>query len=244
MTNPISHRSPAVPVGDSVAPSFRADTATGRIRILLIDDHSLFRESLVRLLEREAGLEVVAHCATVAEAWQALATVAVDVVLLDYYQGDEVGTDLLARLDAGANRARVMMVTAGMRPSATLRALDAGVSGVVLKHSDPRQLIEAIRAVAAGQTWWDTEFLRSILASSAELARPPARANFLTERQRRVLRSILDGLTNKEIATRLGVSEASAKATIQELFSKAGVRTRSQLVRIAVERYSADWLHE
>jgi DNA-binding NarL/FixJ family response regulator len=98
--------------------------------------------------------------------------------------------------------------------------------------------------VAAGQTWWDTEFLRSILASSAELARPPARANFLTERQRRVLRSILDGLTNKEIATRLGVSEASAKATIQELFSKAGVRTRSQLVRIAVERYSADWLHE
>jgi DNA-binding NarL/FixJ family response regulator len=216
---------------------------TDRIRILLIDDHSLFRESLARLLEREAGLEVVAHCATVAEAWQTLATAPVDVVLLDYDLGNEVGTDLLERLDAAGNRAKVMMVTAGMRPSATLRALNTGVSGVVLKHSDPRQLIEAIRAVAAGQTWWDTEFLRSIITGSVEALRPREDAGSLTERQRQILRCILDGLANKEIATRLKTSETSIKATIQELFSKAGVRTRSQLVRIAIERYSSEWLH-
>jgi len=215
---------------------------TDRIRILLIDDHSLFRESLARLLEREAGLEVVAHCATVAEAWQTLATAPVDVVLLDYDLGNEVGTDLLERLDAAGNRAKVMMVTAGMRPSATLRALNTGVSGVVLKHSDPRQLIEAIRAVAAGQTWWDTEFLRSIITGSVEALRPREDAGSLTERQRQILRCILDGLANKEIATRLKTSETSIKATIQELFSKAGVRTRSQLVRIAIERYSSEWL--
>ena len=216
---------------------------SGRIRILLIDDHSLFRESLARLLEREAGLEVVAHCATVAEAWQTLATAPVDVVLLDYDLGNEVGTDLLERLDAAGNRAKVMMVTAGLRPSATLRALNTGVSGVVLKHSDPRQLIEAIRAVAAGQTWWDTEFLRSIITGSVEALRPREDAGSLTERQRQILRCILDGLANKEIATRLKTSETSIKATIQELFSKAGVRTRSQLVRIAIERYSSEWLH-
>jgi two-component system nitrate/nitrite response regulator NarL len=66
----------------------------------------------------------------------------------------------------------------------------------------------------------------------------------LTDRQRQVLRSILDGLTNKEIAARLEVSETSVKASIQELFSKAGVRTRSQLVRVAIERYSLEWLKE
>jgi DNA-binding NarL/FixJ family response regulator len=66
----------------------------------------------------------------------------------------------------------------------------------------------------------------------------------LTERQRQVLRSILDGLTNKEIAARMQASETSVKATIQELFNKAGVRTRSQLVRVAIERYSIEWLKE
>ena len=66
----------------------------------------------------------------------------------------------------------------------------------------------------------------------------------LSERQRQVLHSILDGLTNKEIASKLEVSETSVKATIQELFNKAGVRTRSQLVRIAIEKYSSDWLRD
>ena len=207
-----------------------------------MDDHSLFRESLSRLLEAEPEFTIAGSCASVTEALAAVADRPVDVVLLDYDLGNEVGTDLLARLDAGGNRARVMMVTAGMRPSATLRALNTGVSGVVLKHSDPRQLIEAIRAVAAGQTWWDTEFLRSIITGSVDAPRPRESAGSLTERQRQVLRCILDGLTNKEIATRLKTSETSIKATIQELFSKAGVRTRSQLVRIAIERYSSEWL--
>jgi two-component system nitrate/nitrite response regulator NarL len=73
---------------------------------------------------------------------------------------------------------------------------------------------------------------------------PVERVKSLTDRQRQVLRSILDGLTNKEIASRMQASETSIKASIQELFLKAGVRTRSQLVRIAIERFSSDWLQE
>jgi DNA-binding NarL/FixJ family response regulator len=97
--------------------------------------------------------------------------------------------------------------------------------------------------VAAGHAWWDTEFLRSIITGSLEAPRPRQSSGALTELQRQVLRSILDGLTNKEIAMQLKASETSVNATIQELFSKAGVRTRSQLVRIAIERYSSEWLH-
>jgi len=214
------------------------------IRILLIDDHSLFRESLVRLLETEPDFEVVARCSTVAEGRQALVVSAVDVVLLDYDLGVEVGTDLLARLGFRGSDTKVIMVTAGMGASATLDAVNAGVSGIVLKHSDPRHLIEAIHRVAAGETWWDSGILRPATAGGKVEGDPPARARSLTERQRHVLRSILDGLTNKEIAARLQASETSVKSTIQELFHKAGVRTRSQLVRVAIERYSVEWLNE
>lgn len=213
-----------------------------RIRILLIDDHLLFRESLVRLLETDPSFEVVGGYSTVAEACQALLTTPVDVVLLDYDLGEELGTELLVRLGFRGSDTRVIIVTAGMRSSATLSAVDAGVSGIVLKHSDPRTLIEAIHRVQAGATWWDPGILR--IASGEKGEANPADVRSLTERQRQVLRSILDGLTNKEIAARLEVSETSVKASIQELFSKAGVRTRGQLVRVAIERYSLDWLKE
>jgi DNA-binding NarL/FixJ family response regulator len=214
---------------------------TERVRIVLIDDHILFRESLVRLLEMQPEFEVVARCATVAEGQQALAAAAVDVILLDYDLGDEVGTDMLTRLGAKQSSLKVIMVTAGMGPSATLNAANAGVAGVVLKHSDPRHLVEAIHKVAAGETWWDPGILRTVSAGRESSS---GSVRSLTARQRRVLRSILDGLTNKEIAARIEASETAVKATIQELFHKAGVRTRSQLVRVAIERYSLEWLKE
>jgi len=213
-----------------------------RIRILLIDDHALFRESLARLLETEPDFEVVARCSTVPEGRQALLALGVDLVLLDYDLGEEVGTELLARLGFRGSDTRVIMVTAGMGASATLNAVNAGAAGVVLKHSDPGRLMEAIRTVAAGGTWWDPGILQAAPAAGAREATGSVRS--LTERQRQVLRAIMDGLSNKEIAAEMHSSETAVKATVQELFHKAGVRTRSQLVRVAIERYSMEWLRE
>ncbi len=113
---------------------------------------------------------------------------------------------------------------------------------MIFKHSGPGQLIDAIRRVANGGTWLDDGTLRSLIADSSERKDLESTVRSLSERQRQVLRSILDGLSNKEIAAKLQVSETSLKSTIQELFNKAGVRTRSQLVRIAIEKYSTDWL--
>ena len=212
------------------------------VRIMLIDDHALFRESLVRLLEAEPDFEVVAHCATVAEARRLLDRTAVDVILLDYDLGEEFGIDLLQELRTQESRSRILMVTAGMRDSVTLTALNSGVAGIIFKHSGPGQLIEAIHRVAKGELWLDTGVMRPLIAGPGEKPESAQGVRSLTDRQRTVLRSILDGLTNKEIASQLQVSETSIKASIQELFDKAGVRTRSQLVRIAIEKYSADWL--
>lgn len=217
---------------------------TEGIRILLIDDHTLFRESLVRLLAAEPGLNVVGHCATIVEARKIISETAVHVVLLDYDLGEEAGTDLLPYLRETENKVRVLMLTAGMRASATLSALDTGAAGVILKHSGTRQLLEAINRVSKGEVWWDTGVVRSALSDAIDKTDTIAKNRELTDRQRLVLRCILDGLSNKEIAARLQSSETSVKARIQELFSKAGVRTRSQLVRVAIERFSADWLQD
>lgn len=212
------------------------------IRILLIDDHTLFRESLVRLLEAEPDFQVVGHCAAISQALKVLDSTTVDVVLLDYDLGDEFGTDLLPELHFFERSARVLMVTAGMRNSVTLNALNRGAAGVIFKHSGPAQLMDAIHRVAKGETWLDEGIMRSLIADSSEKLESNQSVRFLSERQHQVLRSILDGLANKEIAAKLEVSETAIKATIQELFNKAGVRTRSQLVRIAIEKYSTDWL--
>ena len=217
---------------------------SGCVHILLIDDHALFRKSLVRLLAVEAGLSVVGHCATIAEARRIMSATSVDVVLLDYELGEESGTDLLKYLHQTESKARVLVLTAGMRASATLTALDSGAAGVILKHSGTRQLLEAINRVAQGETWWDTALLRAALTDAKDKTDILAKARELTDRQRVVLRCILDGLSNKEIAAQLRTSETLVKATIQELFNKAGVRTRSQLVRVAIERFSAEWLQD
>lgn len=214
------------------------------IRICIVDDHAMFRESLVRLLENIQDFTVVARCATLQEAEQALDVMEADIVLLDYDLGVEVGTDFLDYLQQRKHSAKVLLVTGGMKASATVKAIDLGAMGLILKHNDPQLLIKAIRRVDAGETWWDTELIRSLGAATDDSQTQQENIKLLTERQRLVLRFILDGLTNKEIAANVGSSETSIKATIQELFHKAGVRTRSQLVRVAIERYSAEWLSE
>jgi len=119
----------------------------------------------------------------------------------------------------------------------------AGAAGIFLKHNSPEQLIAAIQRVAEGEIWLDNAALQALLAGRNNRIDVLERTRPLTARQSDVLRGILDGLANKEIAWKLKTSETSVKAVIQELFHKAGVRTRSQLVRIAIEQHSSDWLH-
>jgi DNA-binding NarL/FixJ family response regulator len=213
------------------------------IRILTVDDHSLFRQSLGRLLETTPSMRVIGQCATTMEALEVLSGSEADVVLLDYDLGEESGFVLLTELKSRAVDAKVLMVTAGLSDEATLAVMDAGAVGIFLKHNSPEQLIVAIQRVAEGEVWLDNAALQALLAGRRNRIEVVERSRPLTARQSDVLRGILDGLANKEIAWKLKTSETSVKAVIQELFHKAGVRTRSQLVRIAIEQHASDWLH-
>jgi two-component system, NarL family, nitrate/nitrite response regulator NarL len=212
------------------------------IRILMVDDHSLFRESLSRLLEANPRFHVVGECATVAEAVAAFSQTQTDVVLLDYDLGEESGFGLIAELKRRQSAAQVLMVTAGVSDEMTLHIMESGASGVFLKHGSSEQLATAIQQIADGEIWLDSTALHCLVAGRRNRQDLLQRARPLTARQSEVLRGILDGLANKEIAWKMKTSESSVKAVIQELFHKAGVRTRSQLVRIAIEKHSSDWL--
>jgi DNA-binding NarL/FixJ family response regulator len=204
------------------------------IRLLLLDDHILFREGLRRLLISEPDFETVAECGTPAEALEALAKGHVDIILLDFDLEDDTGTHFISSARAFGYKGKILMVTAGMSPPDISASWKLGISGIFLKHSSPATLLEAIRTVAAGG-----EFIDPKLAAGAGRgleSKVQTSTGQLTAREQQVLRSVFEGLTNKEIAHRIGVSQSSVKATLQQLFEKTGVRTRGQLVRIAIER--------
>jgi DNA-binding NarL/FixJ family response regulator len=220
-------------------------------RLLLLDDHILFREGLSRLLGTEPDFTLVAQCSTPSEALVVLRNQnqpdpnqpgqnqPVDVVLLDFDLEDDTGTRFMSAAKAAGYAGKILMVTAGMSPLDTVLVQQQGVSGIFLKHSPPALLLQAIRTVANGGKWFDTKIdakfePRSDSGDESNSAAIPGA--LLTPREQQVLRGVFEGLSNKEIAYQIDVSQSSVKATLQQLFEKTGVRTRSQLVRIALER--------
>jgi DNA-binding NarL/FixJ family response regulator len=207
---------------------------------LLLDDHTLFRESLSRLLDAEPDFQMVADCSSVEQAIDVLRDQDVDLVLLDYDLGQQRAPDFLDRARVLGLTPRVLMVTAGITPSESIQILNEGASGLFLKHSSPALLAEAIRRVHGGETWVDQRCLRDIVQVASQPEGRPVSKDF-TDRERAVLKGVFEGLSNKEIGARLEISESSVKAALQQLFHKTGVRTRSQLVRIALEQFAGQW---
>lgn len=211
-------------------------TSPKTTRILLIDDHALFRESVARLLDAEPGFEVVGDCSSSGEAIRIMKSREVDMILLDLDLGTERGSDFLEKLKAESFAGKVLLVTAGVNQSEVPGLIRKGISGIVMKHGSPGLLIQGIREAMEGRAIFDRDMLQRSLETGD---RPEAQqaADRLSERERQVLSFILEGLANKQIADRLQISESAVKASLQQLFAKTGVRTRSQLVRIALEQF-------
>ncbi len=205
-----------------------------QIRLLLIDDHILFRDGLSRLLALEPDLEVVGGCGNIAEALLVLSRTKIDILLLDFDLGDDQGNHFLSSFRNAGYKGKVLMVTAGMTAKESSSALHRGVSGIFLKHNSPGTLAKAVRQVMAGEIWVDPKVIQ-LMADRVDQPETETASPLLTEREQAVLRGIFEGYTNKEIGGQLGVSDGAVKATLQQLFQKTGVRTRSQLVRIALE---------
>jgi DNA-binding NarL/FixJ family response regulator len=207
-----------------------------RIRLMLIDDHTLFREGLARLLEAESDLELVGHFSGVDEALAASTLSSVQVVLLDFDLGDAQGLQFIRGARSRGFAGKILMVTAGMSDADAVQALHGGASGIFLKHNPPANLITAIYRVAAGESWLDSTSLDSLVGVASNKLKPQL-SSALSQREQAALKGVFEGLSNKEIAAVMEISESSVKAVLQQLFAKTGVRTRGQLVRVALEKH-------
>jgi DNA-binding NarL/FixJ family response regulator len=201
-------------------------------RLALLDDHGLFRESLGHLLATEPDFEVVGQCSTFAEALELLAGTSVDLVLLELRIGTEHGDEFICAARQAGYQGKFMLVTGRVDPARSAAALKLGASGIFLKSNSSSRLVQAIRLIGSGEASVDQQVIQLIADRYPQ--REDQCLDSLTKRQQTVLRGLLDGLTNKKIGRRVGVSEAAVKSTLQQLFDKAGVRTRTQLVRAAL----------
>lgn len=213
--------------------------AQSPVRICLVDDHQLVREGLAGLISTQPDMKVVSCCGTVAETLKTIGAQTIDLILLDLYLAADTGLALLEELPRVGFDGRVLVVAACVSDQEAFRLACSGAAGIVLKTEPLESLLTAIRKVAAGELWYDQEFLKKILQRTGDLARQ-SRTEMFTPREKVVLRHVLNGLSNKEIGGQMNMRESSVKSVMQNLFEKAGVRSRAHLVRVTLERFHSE----
>ena len=210
-----------------------------RIRLLLLDSHGLFRASLARFLASESNFEVVGDSSNTAQALDTLRSSTVEIVLLDFNLGPESGNDFISKAREAGYQGCFLIVAGAAEPKLAAVALQRGASGIFLKSETPDRLVRAIKRVADGEIWIEPKIIQMLvdrlLTECPPVNYPLQSSDVLGHRERDVLLGIVSGLTNKKIGLKIGLSESSVKNIVQRLFHSAGVRTRSQLVRVALK---------
>jgi two-component system, NarL family, nitrate/nitrite response regulator NarL len=205
------------------------------INLLLVDDHAMFRQGLARVLEKEPGFKIVGQCASAAEALSELPRSGATMILLDVDLGAERALDFIVAARKQGFEGHILVVTAGVSGQEAVQVVQAGVAGILHKHQSTEVLCAAVRQVASGEVYLEKAYLPSLFRT-VDRTRTQKQST-LTDRDKTVLRFIFQGLTNREISTRLQISESGAKSAVRQLFDKLAVRTRAQLVKVALEQY-------
>jgi DNA-binding NarL/FixJ family response regulator len=208
------------------------------IRVLVADDHSVVREGLVSLLATEDDIEVVGIASDGAEAAELAVEHSPDVVLMDLSMPGVDGTEGTRRIVESDAGACVVILTSFSDRNQIFAAVDAGAVGYMLKDGEPAELIEGVRAAARGESPLHPKAAREVLSRDVPRARDDLTA--LTAREREILALIAEGLPNKLISRRLGISEKTVKAHLTSIFSRLGVTDRTQAALWAREHGVGD----
>jgi two-component system, NarL family, nitrate/nitrite response regulator NarL len=213
------------------------------IRILIADDHPIFRDGLRRLLESEPEFTVVGEACDGIEAVNLVRQLKPEILLLDLAMPRLPGLDALRELSSGPDSAavRVILLTAAAEKHQIVEALQLGARGVVLKDSATQILLKSIRAVMNGEYWVGREsvsnlvqYLRSLVDSSTVESRKKKFG--LTPRELEIISAVVAGFANKEIAEHFKISEDTVKHHLSNIFDKLGVSTRLELALFAVNQ--------
>jgi two-component system nitrate/nitrite response regulator NarL len=214
------------------------------VRILIADDHPIFRDGLRRLLEAEPKFAVVGEACDGAEAIKLTRQLKPDILLLDLAMPRHPGLEALREMStapAGSHSVRVILLTAAAEKNQIVEALQLGARGVVLKDSATQLLLKSIETVMGGEYWVGREsvsnlvqYLRNLVQSSGEEARQKKFG--LTPRELEIVSAVVAGYANKEIAEYFKISEDTVKHHLSNIFDKLGVSTRLELALFAVNQ--------
>jgi DNA-binding NarL/FixJ family response regulator len=205
-----------------------------RIRVLLADDHKLFRAGMRTLLQTVADFELVAEAADGREALRLVAAHHPDVALMDIMMPALNGLDAAARIVRAFPGTRVVILSMNADEDSVLKAMRAGAAGYLVKTTDPAELERAIRSVAQGERFVSAAVLAHTPACLKRVDREQTSIERLTLRQREVLQLVAEGYTTKEIAGRLEISTNTAEAYRAELMKALGIHDVASLTRYAI----------
>ena len=209
-------------------------SAVGLLRLLVVDDHALFRRGLVGLLEEIPGFQVVGQAADGAEALPLVDQAHPDVVLLDLNMPVMDGLEALRQIKARKPAPRVIMLTISQNEPDLLDAIRGGADGYLLKNTEPDDLRKAILRVAQGQGALSPEVTAPVLRAVTHYD-PHADAALLSERELEVLKCMVDGQTTLQIAAHLFISDNTVKTHVRHIFEKLEVSNRAEAVGKAMQ---------
>jgi DNA-binding NarL/FixJ family response regulator len=206
-------------------------------RLLLVEDHASFRQTLALVFDQELDFEVVAQAGTVAEARRVMEDREADLAVVDLSLPDGEGVDLIGELREANPHFAALVLTASLDRAEHARAVEAGAAGVLHKSADVDQILDATRRLAAGETLLSSgelvELLRLAGQSREEEREARASIEQLTRREREVLYALAEGLSNKQIAERLHMSVDTERTHMMNILSKLGVHSRLQALLFA-----------
>ncbi len=215
-----------------------------KIRLLVVDDHTLFRRGLIALLSQDERFEIVGEAGDVSEALRVLPSARPDLVLLDNHLPGVKGVDAIPSFKEGQPELRVMMLTVSEDEDDLSRALQAGADGYLLKTSESDQLCDAIVKVKEGHSMISPQMMGKLVAAlrgqgaTARLQEPtppasPQALDKLSPREREILTLIAKGQSNKQIARELDIAETTVKIHVQHIFKKLDLSSRVQVAVLA-----------
>ncbi len=206
------------------------------ITLVLADDHPIILQGLQRLFEREGEFKVVRSCAGGEEALDAVRSAPPDVLVLDLKMQDRHGLDVLRTLRAEHRECRTVILTAAMRDDEIAEAIELGVAGIVMKEAPPAAVVDCVRAVHQGKRSIDRDILDRAASNAPRRSIGGTGTTALTPREIEIVRLVAQGLRNKELASRLSITEGTVKIHLHNIYDKLGVDGRLELVLCAQQR--------